>query len=358
MNKILYLTIVKEYYRQNAVFIFTVLMFAIGFLRGNEHLAIINEALRSPFILFCIFLIWILYAVKITLFTLRFLSQRSNEFLYHLRLFSVSKRILAFMNLQFSLVQLVFTYAVLMIGKAILEKTWWAILAIVLVNLGMVVAGALVYEYRIRRPNSRQDVVRKYFSLNLVTPQFLFYPRHLLTQQTVLLLITKTFTAFVIMGVCYLFPTDDYDVRLISLGCLLAAFSQSVILQNLHFFERMYFDIYKNLPLAGLRWFLKYLLTLTVILLPEAVVLARNLPAGVSVTDGLIQFVFLLSVAVMLLHYQIFVAGNKESGFQVVFFSGVALAILIMFGIPVLAFSGAALLLSYRILQKRFYTVE
>ncbi|MCY1382534.1 hypothetical protein D9M69_705640 [compost metagenome] len=120
----------------------------------------------------------------------------------------------------------------------------------------------------------------------------------------------------------------------------------------------MYFDIYKNLPLAGLRWFLKYLLTLTVILLPEAVVLARNLPAGVSVTDGLIQFVFLLSVAVMLLHYQIFVAGNKESGFQVVFFSGVALAILIMFGIPVLAFSGAALLLSYRILQKRFYTVE
>ncbi len=358
MNKILYLTIVKEYYRQNAVFIFAVLMFAIGFLRGNEHLAIINEALRSPFVLSCIFLIWILYAVKVTLFTLRFLSQRSSEFLYHLRLFPTSKRILAFMNLQFSLVQLVFTYAVLMTGKGILEKTWWAVMAIVLVNLGMVVAGALVYEYRIKRPNSHQDTTRQYVSLAFTTPQFLFFPRYLLTRQTVLLLITKSFTAFVLMGICYLYPTDDYDIRLISLGCLLAAFSQSVILQSLHFFERMHFSIYRNMPVSGLRWFLNYLLTLAVILLPEAVVLVRNFPAGLDMTDGLIQFLFLLSVTVMLWHYQVFIAGNNESGFQVVFFSGVTLAILVMFKIPVWAFSVVGLVLAYLVLKRRFYEVE
>lgn len=358
MNKILYLTIVREYYRQNAIFIFTVLMFAIGFLRGNEHLAIINEALRSPFILSCIFLLWILYAVKVTLFTLRFLSQRSSEFLYHICLFPPAKRIWAFMNLQFSLIQLAFTYAVLMIGKGILEKTWWAALAIALVNVGMVVAGALVYEYRIKRPNSRQDVTRKYLNLTFTTPRFLFYPRYLLTRQTVLLLITKSFTAFVIMGVCYLYPTDDYDIRLISLGCLLAAFSQSVILQHLHFFERMYFDMHKNMPVSSLRWFLNYLLTLAVILLPEAVVLARNLPAGLSATDGLIQFFFLLAVTVMLLHYQVFVAGNNETGFQVVFFSGLGLAILIMFKIPAWAFSGVGLVLAYWVLRRRFYEVE
>ncbi|WP_367915487.1 hypothetical protein [Leadbetterella sp. DM7] len=358
MNRILYLTIVREYYRQNAIFIFAVLMFAIGFLRGNEHLAIINEALRSPFILSCIFLLWILYALKVTLFALRFLSQRSSEFLYHIRLFSPAKRIWAFMNLQFSLIQLAFTYAVLMIGKGILEKTWWAILAIVVVNLVVVVAGALVYEYRIRRPNSRQDVTRKYANLSFTTPQFLFYPQYLLTRQTVLLLITKSFTAFVIMGVCYLYPTDDYDIRLISLGCLLAAFSQSVILQNLHFFERMYFDMYRNMPVSGLRWFLNYLLTLAVILLPEAVVLARNFPAGPGLADGVLQFVFLFSVTVVLLHYQIFVAGNNESGFQVVFFSGVLLAILVMFRIPAWAFSAAGLLLAYGMLKRRFYEVE
>lgn len=358
MNRILYLSVVKEYYRQNAIFIFAVMMFAFGFLRGQEHMAIINQALRIPFVLSCFFLLWILYAVKVTLFTLRFLSQRSSEFLYHIRLFPPRKRIWTFMNLQFWLIQLTFTYAVLMLGKGIVEKTWGAVLAIVLANMVIVVAGAWVYEYRIKRPNSRQDSVRKYFSLNLITPQFLFYPRHLLTQQTVLLLITKTFTAFVLMGVCYLYPTDDYDIRLISLGCLLAAFSQSVILQNLHFFERMYFDFYKNMPVSDLRRFLNYLLTLMVILLPEAVVMARNFPGGLGVTDGLSQFFFLLSVTVMLLHYQVFVARNNESGFQVVFFSGLTLAILIMFRIPVWAFSWAGLAGAYLVLKRRFYQVE
>lgn len=359
MNKILYLAIVREYYRQNAIFIFAVLMFAFGFLSGREHLAIINEALRSrPFVLSCIFLLWILYAVKVTLFTLRFLSQRSSEFLYHIRLFPPRKRIFAFMNLQFWLIQLIFMYAVVMAGKGIVEKTWWPVLAIALVNMGIVVVGALVYEYRIKRPNSQQNIRKKYLRFNFTTPQFLFYPRYLLTRQTVLLLITKSFTAFVLMGVCYLYPTDDYDIRLISLGCLLVAFSQSVILQNLHFFERMYFGIYKNMPLPGPRWFLNYLLTLAVILLPEAVVLARNFPAGLSVTDGLIQFFFLLSVTVLLLHYQIFVAGNNDSGFQVVFFSGVTLAILIMFKISAGAFSLAGLIAAYLILKKRFYKVE
>jgi len=358
MNRILYLTIVKEYYRQNAIFIFTVMMFAFGFLRGNEHLAIINQALHSPFILSCIFLLWVLYAVKVTFFSLRFLSLKSSEFLYHIRLFPPRKRILAFMNLQFSLVQLTFTYALLMMGKGIVERTWWAILAILLVNFAMVVAGALVYEYRIRRPNSRQDVTRSYLSLNFTTPQFLFYPRYLLTRQTVLLFITKSFTAFVLMGVCYLYPTDAYDIRLISLGCLLAAFSQSVILQHLHFFERMHFDIYKNLPVTSLRWFRNYLLTVAVILLPEAVVLARNFPAGLTLADGLMQFFFLISVTLILLHYQIFVAGNNESGFQAVFFSGLTLAILIMFKIPAWLFAGAGLIAAYLILKKRFYEVE
>ena len=204
MSKILYLTIVKEYYRQNAVFIFTVLMLAMGFLRANEHLAIISEALRSPLILSGIFLIWVLYAVKVTFFALRFLSRRSSEFLYHLRLFPAPKRLLAFIGLHFSLLQLVVGYALVMAVKGSMEKAWWAVMAIVLVSVGLMVAGALACEYRIKRPNSRQDAARHYVNLAFTTPQFLFFPRYLLTRQTVLLLITKSFTALVLMGVCYL----------------------------------------------------------------------------------------------------------------------------------------------------------
>ncbi|MCD8539063.1 MAG: hypothetical protein LRY55_04330, partial [Leadbetterella sp.] len=87
----------------------------------------------------------------------------------------------------------------------------------------------------------------------------------------------------------------------------------------------------------------------------EAVVLARNFPAGPDLTDGLLQFFFLLSVTVLLLHYQVFMAGNNEGGFQVIFFSGVTLAILVMFKIPAGVFSGAGLILAWWMLKKKFY---
>lgn len=358
MSRILYLTLVKEYYRQNAIFIFAVMMFAFGFLRAQEHLTIIHHALTNLSILLLFSLAWILHGAKVVGFVIRALSLRQNEFLYHLLAFSPYRRFLSFLVTVFGLIQLTFFYSFAMLVIAFQHQHWRAAGIIGLVNVLITFCGAVFIELKIRKPNSLQNARKKYLNLHFRTPRVLFYPRYLLTRQTVLLLTTKSFTALVIMGVCYLYPTDAYDIRLISLGCLLAAFSQSVILQHLHFFERMYFDIYRNMPVSSLRWFRDYLLTLGIILLPEAVVLARNFPAGLAVTDALMQLFFLLSVTVMLLHYQVFVARNNESGFQTVFFSGMTMAILVMFKIPVWVFSWAGLAAAYLVLKRQFYKVE
>ena len=49
ISRILSLTITKEYYRQNAVFIFAVMMFSFGFLRAEEHKTIIKSAFKFAF---------------------------------------------------------------------------------------------------------------------------------------------------------------------------------------------------------------------------------------------------------------------------------------------------------------------
>lgn len=358
MIRILYLTIVKEYYRQNAIFIFAVMMFAFGFLRATEHLALMNQALGSLSVLLAFCLVWVLHGAKVISFAVRALTLRQNEFLYHLLAFPAYPRFRAFLVMIFALIQLTFLYALPMMALAFEYREWLSLGVIVGVNGLLVLTGALILEWKIRRFNSSQNVARKYFGFRFRTPRVLFYPRYLLVRQTVLFLITKGFTALVLMGVCFLFPTDEYDARLISLGCLLAGFGQSVILQHLHFFERIYFDTYRNMPLSVLEWFGGYVLTLGVIILPEAVVLARNFPMALGVGEGLVQFFFLWSVTVFLFHYQAFIAGDKEAGFQVLFFSGLGLAILIMFKIPAWVFSGVGLILSYLILKKRFYAVE
>ena len=355
----MYLTIVREYYRQNAIFIFAVMMFAFGFLRAAEHLALIQQAFDSGAVLAAFCLIWVLHGAKVIAFAVRALSLRSNEFLHHLLCFPAYKRFRPFMGVIFLLIQLTFFYSVVMLVLAFESGEWVSLGSILGVNVLIVVMGALILEFKVRRLNSRQNRARKYFSIRVRTPQFLFYPRYLLSRQTVLFFLTKSFTAFVLMGVCYLYPTDDYDIRLISLGCLVAALSQAVILQHLYFFERLYFDLYRNMPLRADQWFAGYLLTLGILLVPEAVVLARNFPAGPGVGEGLLQFVFLWTLTVILWHYQAFVAGNKQdSGFQVLFFSGIGLALLIMFKMPVWVFSGVGLVLAYWVLRRRFYAVE
>lgn len=358
--RIFNLTIIKEYYRQNAVFIFAVMMFAFGFLRAIEHITFIKNALKLSSLLGLVFLAWALHGVKVTLFTLRLLESKQNEFLFHARLFSPIKRFLAFCLLQLSLIQLTFLYSLAMIKFGVEEKRWLEVGYIIAINILLIVAGALIYEYRIQRPNAEQVKVKPIQRLfaRFLTPPYLFFVRYLFSKQPVLLLLTKLFCCLVLMGICNLYPTDDYDERLLALGGLFVAAGHTVFCQQYFYFENRFLLIAKNLPLGHVQRLLHYLLAYLILLIPEIIVLARNLPDGVSYLYMGFLMLFILSMIFLNHHTQYINNISDDAYMQRLFFTGILFLLLIMFKIPVILMALINFSIAAFVFRKYYYLSE
>ena len=353
-------SIVAEYYRQNMVFIFVLMLFCFGFLRAIEHITIIKLILRLPALMLFTFIVWAVYALKVSLFNLRLLESKQFEFLYQARLFPLAKRMAVFCLVMFNLLQLTFLYSLAMIKIGIDEKRYGPVGLIVLINLVLIISGALVMEYRIRRPNPEKLLPRTFQSVfsKFRTPSYLFFVRYLSARQPVLLLITKLFSMAVLLGFCYLYPTDDYDERFLAIAVLLVGASHIVFNQKYFQFEHLHLGLLRNLPLGFGKRYSGYLITYAVLLIPELLVLIKNLPGEVSYVFMIQLLIFIMSI-ILLMHHLHYINGiSKDAFMQRLFFGGIGLFLLIMFKIPLLVLSGALLLAGGMVFRKHFYLSE
>ena len=277
-------TFIKEYYRLNAGFFFVIAMFAGGFLRAEDHVALATYAVQSPLLLSLLFGLWTLYHLK----TLAFVRQRllwdSHGFLYHLALLSRWNRWLAWLFVQYALWLPVLCYALFLAycGLQIEQQAGvWATLFFVLL---LPFTGVWAYEYRLFRPNPdhRLSVLSTYFNRRFNKPAWTYFLWHLFRTEPVLLFLTKIFTGGIVVGLCLLYPTDRYDERLLSLGGLLVGMSHCTMLLHLYEFEHLQLPLLRNLPLRFEKRFLFYWFLFFVLLLPEVLLFLRYLPAVVS----------------------------------------------------------------------------
>lgn len=357
ISRILSLTITKEYYRQNAVFIFAVMIFSFGFLRSSEHITIIKLVLKLPSMMALTFLVWALHTAKVMLFSLRMLEAKSNEFLYNTRLFSAPKRYLAFGLMQFNLIQLTFIYSLWMIKIGIEEKHFLATLSIIGFNIILIIAGIIVYEYRIKHPNVVRATSKPIQNLlsRFKTPPYLFFIRYLFAKQPVLLLLSKLFTGFMLIGVCSLYPTDAYDERLLALGGLFAAAGHTVFCQQFFYYENQFLSFSRNLPINLQHRILGYFFTYSLLLIPELIILLRNLPDGVSYLFALQLIIFVLSMIFLNHHTQYINNVSNDAYLQRLFFAGILFFLLIMFKIPVILMALVNFSLAIFVFHKNYY---
>lgn len=358
ITRILSLTITKEYYRQNTIFIFAVMMFSFGFLRAEEHKTIIKNALNLHSLLGLIFIGWVLHALKVILFCLRMFESKNNEFLYNIRLFSPIQRYVSLGFMQFSLLQLTILYSLWMIIIGIEQNKMIETSAIISFNILLIIAGIIIYEYRIKHPNIVVRVSPKTIQ-NLLsrfrTPSYLFYIRYLFNKQPVLILLSKLFTCLILIGVCRLYPTDVYDERLFAIGGLIAAAGNTVFCRQLFYFENQFLSFNRNLPLSLKQRILGYLLTYSLLLVPELIVVFRNLPDHISFLFAFQLIIFVLSMTFLNHHTQYINDISADTYLQRLFFTGILFLLLIMFKIPVILMALVNFSLAIFVFKKNYY---
>ncbi len=269
---------VSPFYTKNAGTFLVIILLAFGFLSAAEHKALITAALGSPLVLTIVFILWGLYLLKTISFVWQELTAPEYLFFQPFWLIPTSTRLLLWVTVQTALLFPILAYAQWMIQIAYQYQRWGSLSAIVIVMLLLIVTGAGASDYRLRHPNPNP---LRLPHLSVKLPYEFFFPTYWLRHEPLSLVLTKAFSGLLLAGVCRLYPTDDYDQRLLLIGLLLAILGHSQVGEQVSAFERKYLLFLKNLPLSQVQRFTRYALTYGLLWLPELLILLRNRPAEI-----------------------------------------------------------------------------
>lgn len=328
-------TLVFSFYRQNAGLFFAVLMLAGSFLRASDHIALAESAVHSPFMLGLYQTFWGLYTVFATRFAVN--TIRQTEVLHLFRLVPTPRRWLGLLTVQYGLLNPVLAYTAFVGWISWQQGTQGSSLQLLAGAVFMLVVPVFWLDYALRTPTRQSGMIR--FGVNwherFTTPYPLFFIRHLGTNQPVMLFMTKGGTCLLTLGILALYPTDDYDSRLLALGALLTALIHSTLVYHLYQFEHERLSLLRNLPILIQKRLLNYALVFALLLIPEAILLVRYWPTGVSV--GTLAGSWFFSHSVLLLQFALLLPRHRSPDRLMPLLSGLLLIffLCIMYQLPV-----------------------
>lgn len=258
-----------------------VMLLAFGFMRASDHEALIDAAIGSPVLLGFFMLLWGLYTLKAIAFVRSRLMAPDHLFFIAFRLIAAPLRGLVWLWVVAGLLMPVLGYAGWMLGRAIRVAQWPAVNAIATAVAGLVAASIACIDYRLRHPAP----ARLRLSLpSLPLPYLLFFPTYWLRKEPASLVLMKVSSGLLLVGVCRLYPTDDYDQRLLLLGLLLAVLLHASVSRQLSEFDRHYLLLLDNMPFSVWQRLGQYLALYALIWLPELALLLRHCPDAVALS--------------------------------------------------------------------------
>lgn len=351
---ILQSTLVKPYYRQNVGFYLLIYLLAFGFLRQQDHLQICGLIVSKMELLFGIFFIWMAHVLKTLLFVNRTLHLPTHQFL---RDFAYKSNISQWKELfvmQFWLNLPFLSYGCFMVYVSILNSEFEGLAILLLMLLGLSIFPVFWLKRRFKNfaRSAESNNSKQVFHLWPSSSHFWFL-RYLLAREPFLFFSTKFFSFLIIMGLARLYPTDDYDYRLIYLSAFFAGIAQFVIgkAYQKYLVEDLWFT--RNLAFSRSQLITSLLLNTIILSFFEILILFRYLPADLSFSAGFGASFLVFSFQFFWLSISYFPNAFGETFSQRMYLLAALFMLMIMFSVPywllggVLVFFGSYSLLRY-----------
>lgn len=356
--KVINRVIVVEFYKQNVAFFALIFFILFGFIRNSEHLTIGSFLVSNPSTLIFLFILWLAYAIKVVLFVLPAINRSENLFLevYYL-LPPTTKIISAFASSVFLLFPIVaYTTFLFILAFAYGFYLTISILAFaILVFVGVV--SWLFYVKLSKLPHEKAffhfKILKKAF-----TPSILFYIAYILRSEIVMLVLTKLYTCTLILGTTMLYHTDQFDLRLLTTGVLLAFIGNVTLVHKYVWFQYHQMSFFRNLPISFIELFARHIFIFLVLLIPEFITLFRHYPIESGFFD--IIGIVLFGVSILNLIYSLLLIkkGDLSQFMTTVFWVVVFNTFLILFSVHPFALAVLFLLISVTVIYYRHYQFE
>ncbi len=355
---ILVKTIVREYYRQNVAFYLMILFFCFGLLSGREHFQMIQVIMSRPSLLIFASFAWLLHVLKSLQFIHFTLKEPEYAFLQDFTLLPSWQQLyeitvcMVLTNAPF----LIYGLAMILLGLQLGHSL--AALIVLGIFIILLIPATFLFRYRLFHFHTLTGITFQKYFINLPEGRNFFFLRHLLNSKPLLLISSKIYSAFFIIGGAKLFFTDAYDFRLLCLCLFLSGIGLFPLGQEIVNFQSVKLSFERNFPVSVEKIFSQRLAGATILLIPELILIGYHWFDKVQlfhIADGLL---FLITIMTFWsVYYLTDVSRNEDHIFRL-FYVAAVIFVLIMFKVPLLVFSLLLLLLSWRILKKNYFNFE
>lgn len=317
---ILQKVLVNQFYSVNAGFFLFTFFVAFGIPQNVKefHLSLIDGVIKNPSILLLVMCAWLLYNIKCLDYIIKLLIKPQQRFLYSLCSLSYARQYAYFLYVQVMVYMpvLVYTMFAIVIG---LQKGYYASAAET-IAFTLAVAGLtpVLYiralQHRPLLAGSTPRVI-----LKLGKPLFSLPLFNVWRHNKQMLVISKTFSLFLLYIFIKLYQPDHYDIRPALLCINVAAAANSAIVFEIKIFEDFFMQMQRNFPLTLLRRFGNTVLCFMLLMLPELMFLFKGYPLYFNLIDYM--QLLLLCVGLLLLLYACLFTGeiNMDSYIKLVF---------------------------------------
>jgi hypothetical protein len=359
LTKTLLKIFVAGFYRVHAGLLMMMFFVMFGMIEPgqlfNYEKTLMLAFLSSPFFMFAVFVVWLLYAIKAFIYVSGQINAANQQFLfYSSNVFDRRAHFKSWFVTQTAIMLPILTYALVAVFAAIWYHYYLAAFSITLYLLVLTAGSAALY---IKQVNRLVDGSQQSFILQIANgwkkPFFSLFIYHVFDKLKVHYLLSKILSLLIIIMVFYLFADVQHDVRVAGIAMLGVVTAHMVIIYQNHNFESVYLSFARNLPYHRWDRFLNVVVAYLFLLLPECVWLFYRFNPAIAVQ------LLLLGLSLTLLFRSIIYAIglNMDKYLQWVLGLFIVLFWVIMFKI-LWVLTGLNIAVAYFIFYKRYYAVN
>lgn len=353
---------VLEYYKANLFFFLLLLSLLTGFGTFPNpiqlHSEIMLDISKNTYLLIAILFAFTLYNLKCYHFIIRQFTATENIFLTSL--IHLSKKSLFFylLYIQITLLLPFLIYLFITASISFINAHYFSGIFILLYILLLASATAWYYSYRMWKYANKEYIIQSPTWLHRIKKShFLFYVLFILHNEEVCLIITKICSGIVLIGVMNEGAT--LDIKFIAFGIITSIFMHTTLIFKIKLFEDQYMGFLKTLPIPLYTRIGAFLLTYTVILVPEILAILFHFIKSPITFAPMVLFIPVALSTLLFFHTVLYTSSMDINNYITYSFCIYLLTTLIvLFGIDPLVLACAFFLISYLLFYNYYYTYE
>lgn len=273
VSKILLKSIVIPFYRSHAGLLIFVFLVMFGTVESrylvHYHETLIQGMFNSEIFLIVVCMVWVLYSFKILLFILSLLKKPEYGFLNNLALIAKPKAYGQILMMVIHCFSPVLLYSVFIYLIGISQHYYTTTLGIFIFQIILCCTNASVLVFFLQTQH-RFTWSFATFRMPNVGGRIGFYISHILHEEKIALLISKTFS----LGLLYIVreaTTAGDDFRILGLTWVFVLLAHTFLMLKIKMFEDRHLTWVNSLPITTIKTCLLYFILFTGLLLPELI---------------------------------------------------------------------------------------